>query len=70
MHDFIKDKCELILDAIESIESYKESINSAADFSVSVLNKMKFDAITMRLQAIGENIKKINKIDNSFFEED
>ena len=49
MHDFIKDKCELILDGIESIENYKENINSAADFSVSVLNKMKFDAIMMRL---------------------
>mgnify|MGYP000022811415 CR=1 FL=1 len=70
MHDFIKDKCELILDGIESIENYKESINSAADFSVSVLNKMKFDAIMMRLQVIGENIKKINKIDNSFFAEE
>ena len=66
MHDFIKDKCELILDGIESIENYKENINSPADFSISVLNKMKFDAIMMRLQAIGENIKKINKIDTSF----
>jgi len=58
MHDFIKDKCESILDGIESIENYKENINFAADFSVSVLNKMKFDAIMMRLQVLGENIKK------------
>ncbi len=69
MHEFIKDKCELIIEGIDSIVLYKTGISNALDFNKSDLNKMKFDAIMMRLQAIGENIKKINKIDESFFSE-
>lgn len=67
MHEFIKDKCDLIIEGIESIEQYKIGISNASDFNNTNLNKMKFDAIMMRLQAIGENIKKIDKIDDSFF---
>ena len=67
MHDIIKDKIQLIIEGIDSIEQYKIGILHASDFSTTDLNKMKFDAIMMRLQAIGENIKKINKIDDSFF---
>jgi uncharacterized protein with HEPN domain len=69
MSNFITEKCDLIIEGINSIEIYREGIKRPADFESSELNKMKFDAIMMRLQAIGENIKKISKIDETFFPE-
>ena len=68
MHEFIIDKCELISESISAIENYLQGINTAEDFKKSLTGEMSFDALMMRLQSIGENIKKINKIDSSFFE--
>lgn len=67
MHEFIEDRIEFILEAISFIEIYLKDINCAADFEKSTQHKMQFDAILMRLQTIGENVKKINKIDERFF---
>ena len=67
MHEFIVEKCELILESISAIENYIQEINTAGDFKEAFPGKKSFDAVMMRLQSIGENVKKINKIDPSFF---
>ncbi len=68
MHEFIIDKCELISESISAIENYLQGINTAEDFKKSLTGEMSFDAVMMRLQSIGENIKRINKIHGDFFE--
>lgn len=68
MHDFIVDKCELISESILAIEDYIQDIITPDDFKKTTSGKKSLDAVMMRLQSIGENVKKINKIDNSFFE--
>lgn len=70
MHEFIIDKCELVSESILAIENYLPEINKAEDFKTSLQGRKSLDAVMMRLQSIGENIKKINKIDEAFFETD
>lgn len=69
MHEFINDKLELILDSIKQIEFYTKDILNPNDFKKIENDLSKLDATMMRLQAIGENIKKINKTDPDFFSE-
>ena len=69
MHEFIIDKLELILDSIKQIEFYTKDISNPDDFKKFENDLSKLDATMMRLQAIGENIKKINKTDSDFFSE-
>ena len=69
MHEFIIDKLELILDSIKQIEFYTKDISNPDDFKKFENDLSKLDATMMRLQAIGENIKKINKTDFDFFSE-
>jgi uncharacterized protein with HEPN domain len=68
MHEFILDKCELIIESIDSIESYSQSIKKVEDFKNNDQGFLLLDAIMMRLQVVGENIKKISKIDPTFFQ--
>lgn len=68
MHDFIIDKCELILESISAIQAYLIKIKSADDFKTSFEGNKTLDAVMMRLQSVGENIKKINKTNATFFE--
>src|SRR5450432_4702306 len=67
MHEFIIDKCELISESIIAVENYGSNIHSSADFKKDKTEQLHLDAIMMRLQVIGENIKKISKIQNDFF---
>lgn len=67
MHEFIRDKCELIAESISAIEDYFKTIDAPTDFKTDK-NQVLLDAIIMRLQVIGENIKKINKMQPHFFE--
>ncbi len=67
MHEFVVDKCELILESIIAIENYTQEINSAENFKETLPGQKSLDAVMMRLQSIGENVKKISKIDISFF---
>ncbi len=69
MHEFVIDKCELIYESIKQIEYYIEGIHAANDFRKNAETFGKLDATMMRLQVIGENIKKINKLDPNFFSE-
>ena len=67
MHDFIIDKCELVSDSINVIEKYFSNIKTANDFKKDDNGILYLDAIMMRLQAVGENIKKIHKHQENFF---
>jgi len=69
MHDdIIKDNLQIILEAIVLIENRFSTINSADDLVSSANGVLILDAIAMRLQVIGEMLKKINTIDKSLFE--
>ena len=57
---FIIDSLQWIQESVQSIKKYFKSINSAKDFNFS-LGAMAYDAVLMRLQVIGENIKTIDK---------
>jgi uncharacterized protein with HEPN domain len=60
----LKDRLELILDSIKVIESGLRKIKTA-----DMEEKLLFtDSLAIRLQQIGENVKKINLIDKDFFE--
>jgi len=67
MHEFILDKCELIEESITLIEFYTKGILEPNDFQKNDESLGKLDATMMRLQVIGENIKKITKINPDFF---
>jgi uncharacterized protein with HEPN domain len=67
MHEFLLDKCELIEGSINTIEKYTKNIFTAEDFKKDETGLLYLDACMMRLQVIGENIKKINKIQPDFF---
>ena len=58
----------VILESITAIEAYLNKIKSADDFKNTFEGNKTLDAVMMRLQSVGENIKKINKIDAAFFE--
>ena len=57
---FIIDRLQWIQESVQSIKKYFKSINSAKDFNSS-LGAMAYDAVLMRLQVNGENIKTIDK---------
>lgn len=64
LNHFIKDRLELILESIEMIEARMQKINSSDKAEVIMV----IDSLAIRLQPIGENVKKINSIDKNFFE--
>jgi uncharacterized protein with HEPN domain len=47
------------LQSLSANESYFESIEKEEDFLTTLQGQMAFDAICMRLQVFGENLKKI-----------
>ncbi len=53
-----------IIESIKIVKKRIAGIKTPDDFYVNDRNIDLFDAICMRLQAIGESIKNINKIDN------
>lgn len=57
----VTEKLEIILENISVIESYMESIQAVNDFYKGN-GAMIFDAILMRLQVLGENIKSLYKL--------
>jgi uncharacterized protein with HEPN domain len=67
MHEFIIDKCEIISESIDAVQHYFHNISSSDSFIQKEQGSLYLDAIMMRLQSIGENIKKIHKLDEGFF---
>lgn len=69
MHDnLILESLEIIADAIELISTRFEEIENPNDFILSHNNLTLVDAITMRLQVVGEKIKKIEQYSPGFWE--
>lgn len=56
----IVDRCEQIVESIDLITMWSEPIHTAEDFLLSPERVLIFDGCIMRLQTIGENIKKID----------
>lgn len=55
---------ELIRSSLEQIEKRCSDIHSTDDFLLSDTGMMKLDSICMKLTAIGESIKNLDKITN------
>lgn len=64
----IIDRLIAIRSHIQTIEKRMKAISKPSDFRTATGGVM-FDAILMRLQALGENIKKIEEIRPGFIEE-
>ena len=60
--DFIIDNLQGILDSIELIETRFIGVANSDDFVLNAEGVLMLDSICMRLQIIGEILKKINKI--------
>ena len=69
LNPFIKEKLENVLDHILTIAVYFTDIRQTADFTILPDGKKSFDAILSRLQALGENFKKIEKLQPGFTKE-
>ena len=70
MPDIRKERCQLIADSISAINVYMQPIQSAKSFIESDEGSMRLDAITLRLQVIGENVKQLEGLYPSFFDTD
>ena len=68
LDDIIQDNLQLIMESIILIGNRFSTINSANDLVSSENGVLILDAIAMRLQVVGELLKKINKVDNSILE--
>ncbi len=67
MHkEFVQSSLESILESIEIIEARLSSIKNADDFMSTPAVVTKLDSISMRLQIIGELLKKIDKVDSNY----
>ena len=67
MHDDeIIDHLDLMLESIQLIDERFSRVRSAKDFVLSSEGTTLLDAVSMRLQVIGESVKKIQKLDPSF----
>lgn len=67
MHDNTRINLELVLENCLLIEQRLSKISNAADFINAPEGLIILDAIAMRLQYLGECIKRINKTDPQFF---
>lgn len=55
----IADKLYLIQDSIAQIELYTQEIHTSDDFLLSPIGMVSLDASVLRLQVIGESVKKL-----------
>jgi uncharacterized protein with HEPN domain len=68
MPDIIKEKLKIIYESIRMIESRFSRIGKADDFVLSEEGVLILDSIAIRLQVIGETLKKISKTDSSLLD--
>ena len=64
----ITDNLQDIISSIELIEKRFKGITGADDFVLSEGGMLLLDSICMRLQIVGELVKKVQKIDPDVFE--
>ena len=67
LDDIISEIFRIIIESIELIENRFIKIDSADDFVSCEDGILILDAVSMRLQIIGELLKKIDKIDSYLF---
>jgi uncharacterized protein with HEPN domain len=67
--DEIIDILELIAESIQLVQERFSRIQEADDFVNTAEGVTLLDAISMRLQVIGESVKQIQKIDASFLKD-
>ena len=65
--DIVKDTLQQISDAICQIEDWNEGIHSSEDYGCSAEGMKTLAATCMLLEAIGEGIKKIDKVTSGSF---
>lgn len=65
--DIVKDTLQQISDAICQIEEWNEEIHSSEDYGCSAEGMKTLAATCMLLEAIGEGIKKIDKVTSGSF---
>ena len=65
LDDIIQDNLQIILEAIVLIENLFSKINIADDLVSSANGVLILDAIAMRLQVVGELLKKTSKMNKS-----
>jgi uncharacterized protein with HEPN domain len=68
MPDMRRERCELIAESLSAIQEYMTTIHSAAAFIQSAEGRLRLDAVALRLQVIGENVKQIAALYPAFFE--
>ena len=68
LDNIIRDNLQIILESIVLIEDRFSKISNADDLVYSDSGILMLDGITMRLQVIGELLKKINMMDKSLLE--
>jgi len=68
LDDITRDNLQIILESIALIEERFSKVGVADQFVTSPEGVLLLDAVSMRLQVIGELIKKIHKIEASLFE--
>ncbi|EQA36850.1 toxin-antitoxin system, antitoxin component domain protein [Leptospira inadai serovar Lyme str. 10] len=66
MSEEIKERFEFILESLSLVETGFHKIKFPDDLINSENGLTILDSIAMRLQAIGENVKSIAKLDNKF----
>jgi uncharacterized protein with HEPN domain len=64
----IVDNLRIIDESIGLVQNRFSKIQKADDFSISLEGSTLLDAISMRLQVIGESVKRIQKLDSIFFQ--
>lgn len=69
MPDVIKERLELIIEHAAVIEERIAAIKKAEDLNASKPGRLLLDSLITRLQALAENIKKIQRLDPSFFQD-
>lgn len=58
--ELLRARFEFILESVTLIQTWFQDIKSPDDYLATSLGKSHFDATLMRLQAIGETLKKID----------
>jgi uncharacterized protein with HEPN domain len=69
LNELIQVNLENILESIEIILKRSETIKDADDFMNTPFGATTLDSIAMRLQMIGETLKRIEKIDPNYLEQ-
>lgn len=66
MHEFIRDRLQYIMKHATVIIQRMREVENTYEYAASDEGQLIFDSLIARLQALGENFKKINEIDGDF----